>query len=302
MTLLHEAAANGNTAFIRKLTDALQHDSGIKNGPLHRRDSIIDRLFARPQPVGTVKCCAEASDPQSTLYQLVNAYDEHGMTALHLAVFHGHFEATQLLLHLGALINAPTITGVSQEAAYGNDASRTAFWSFALHLATSRGHCGIVKLLLANGADPYLLDCRGVTARDLALRNEQPKCADAITKHLQSKKASAATSDAIIQGFAPIKRVNSESSLPLYSSPNLSEREGGDLDVPPGPWDHDDLFFDKADVDEREEAHGLARHFSAHIPWHRRTSRRENRASHNTINSARPIGELDDELLFGINE
>lgn len=66
----------------------------------------------------------------------VNAVDECGYTALHVATSAGLVEMTKVLLHARADVSIP-----------GGDVAQ-----YALHIAATLGHCVIVRLLLAAGA------------------------------------------------------------------------------------------------------------------------------------------------------
>ena len=66
----------------------------------------------------------------------INAADEQGWTALHMAAYEGHKKTTELLCSKGANVNARTVSG----------------WT-PLHMAASRGHAFVAQRLLAHGAD-----------------------------------------------------------------------------------------------------------------------------------------------------
>lgn len=73
--------------------------------------------------------------------------DPKGYSPLMLAAYHGHFEAVQLFLSLGADIH-----------------SRDNHGNSILMAATFRGHLPIVRLLLEHGADPDACNYRKQTA------------------------------------------------------------------------------------------------------------------------------------------
>lgn len=86
--------------------------------------------------------------------EAVNSINKYGMTPLHAACFHGHYECVQILLDAGADANIP---------------SATPNFKFPLHLAVTRLHKDIVELLILRGrADPGLKDYRGQTPLDIA--------------------------------------------------------------------------------------------------------------------------------------
>jgi ankyrin repeat protein len=121
----------------------------------------------------------------------VNARSGRGFTALILAAYDDHLDATRLLLEAGADPNVhdasgntalmgvsfkgyPDIArlliqhGADLNARNGNDGT-------ALMFATLFGRHSIVPILLEAGADTTLRDVRGLSARDLAIQqgNEQ---------------------------------------------------------------------------------------------------------------------------------
>ena len=80
------------------------------------------------------------SQSEEELASLLALRDPHGWTALHVAVFMNRIEATRLLVSRGADILA--VTGAAGVGVSGGG-GRT-----ALHLACSRGHGEVVRLLL----------------------------------------------------------------------------------------------------------------------------------------------------------
>ncbi len=93
---------------------------------------------------------------------LVNKVNRYGMTPLHAACFHGHLESVKLLLKSGA---DPNIS------------SSSAKFTFPLHLAATRMHKEICKVMIVEGrADASLRDYLGQTplviARSLCLEND----------------------------------------------------------------------------------------------------------------------------------
>lgn len=93
------------------------------------RMSAIVRLLAR--------------DPEQ-----VNTYSEDGFQPLGLASYFGHAEAAEFLIRAGATVNS-----------YSTNALHAA----PLQSATAAGRLDVVRLLLANGADPNCRNSRSQT-------------------------------------------------------------------------------------------------------------------------------------------
>ncbi|XP_019617593.1 PREDICTED: uncharacterized protein LOC109464923 [Branchiostoma belcheri] len=89
----------------------------------------------------------------------VNAADNSGWTALHLASRHGHTGTVQALLTAGATIDSPTNGG----------------WT-ALHSAAFNGHTGTVQALLTAGATVNARDIFNETPLHEAARRGHPEC------------------------------------------------------------------------------------------------------------------------------
>jgi uncharacterized protein len=81
----------------------------------------------------------------------VNAKNTKGYSLLMLAAYNDHWGTCAWLLQKGADVNSIDISGNS-----------------VLMGSCFKGHVRIVKLLLSSGADPFLQNCYGMTALDLA--------------------------------------------------------------------------------------------------------------------------------------
>lgn len=81
----------------------------------------------------------------------VNAKNVKGYSLLMLAAYNDHWGTCAWLLQKGADVNSIDISGNS-----------------VLMGSCFKGHVRIVKLLLSSGADPFLQNCYGMTALDLA--------------------------------------------------------------------------------------------------------------------------------------
>lgn len=81
----------------------------------------------------------------------INAKNHKGYSLLMLAAYNDHWSTCAWLLQKGADVNSIDISGNS-----------------VLMGVCFKGHARIVKLLLSSGADPFLQNCYGMTALDLA--------------------------------------------------------------------------------------------------------------------------------------
>lgn len=104
----------------------------------------------------------------------VNAFNRHGFTPLHAAIFHDRYEMVELLLKKGA------------------DASRPAYreqWTFPLHLASVRGTVRLIMILLNAGADPFLCDWDGVSAIQIAATSGNKHVATYLEQQMAIRKS-----------------------------------------------------------------------------------------------------------------
>lgn len=93
----------------------------------------------------------------------VNAQDERGSTALHMASANGHIEAMKLLLSAGASVDVCNSEGNS-----------------ALHWACANGRADAVRLLMDHKAEPSKLNAFERTPVDDALDAGHRQCVDII--------------------------------------------------------------------------------------------------------------------------
>lgn len=88
--------------------------------------------------------------------QLINSYSPDGFQPLGLACFFGHYGTAEFLIKAGASVNS-----------YSNNPLHAA----PLQSATAGRHLDIVRLLLANGADPNCREAGGYTPLHAAAQN-----------------------------------------------------------------------------------------------------------------------------------
>lgn len=116
----------------------------------------------------------------------VNATNDDGWTALHLAAHYGFRDVAELLLAAGADVNTRSANEMANTAlhtaaagqqaelavlllSHGADVNATQHGGFtALHSAAQNGQADLVTLLLTRGADATATTDDGHTARDLA--------------------------------------------------------------------------------------------------------------------------------------
>ncbi len=88
--------------------------------------------------------------------ELVNQYSEDGFQPLGLACYFGHFDTAEFLIKAGATVNS-----------YSNNSLHAA----PLQSAAAAGRLDIVRLLLANGANPNCRNNRSQTPLHAAAQN-----------------------------------------------------------------------------------------------------------------------------------
>ena len=130
----------------------------------------------------------------------VNALNLAGETPVMLAALRGHLPWVQALVRRGALINEAGFTALHY-ACSGPDNGVSAWLitqgaeldarspngSTPLMLAAGYGSPDSVDVLLQAGADPSLLNDKGLSAADFALRSGRPELARRIQQALQAR-------------------------------------------------------------------------------------------------------------------
>ena len=164
--------------------------------------------------------------------RLVNKVNRHGMTPLHAAVFHGHFDCVNLLLKAGADSNMP---------------SAGPKFTFPLHLAVTRMEKQIAELLIEEGrADASLKDYMGQTpldiARSLCIENDSLAGDEEAKQHfIQALQDSIAKIH--LENVKPFTFVSSHSKrqpMRFYNETDL-----------PSPPTHSENFFKSETAIER---------------------------------------------------
>lgn len=129
---------------------------------------------------------------------IVNEQDNNGYIALHYAARNNHFEICKLLIQNGSNVNTTTFSCKSAP----------------LHRACYMANLDIVKLLLANKADPFLKDIDGKTSLH--------KCVDETN---QIKLNSCIETIKILLSYNQdlMKEVDNQNKTVLDYYPNLTE-------------------------------------------------------------------------------
>ena len=106
------------------------------------RDYVASTWYTTPihkacyeNDVAGLRALVESLSQSEAAESQIALRDHHGWTALHVAVFMNSIETTEILLSIRS-VDIFTVTG-------GGALGHT-----ALHLACSRGHCEIVRMLL----------------------------------------------------------------------------------------------------------------------------------------------------------
>ena len=106
--------------------------------------------------------------------------DDHGQLPLHEAVTNGNYEVSKIIVHHGADVNTTTLfTDASRyricKDGVGKPIKRTSLMLACGIKTLSNDPIHIVDLLLANGADPNIMDDDGLVALHYAARSQNPQ-------------------------------------------------------------------------------------------------------------------------------
>ena len=127
-----------------------------------QREATAARAFAEIRTASP----ARAKELIAAFPELVDARDQAGRAALHLAAWNGHKDVAELFLAKGADVNAKDGGG----------------WT-PLHWATWLGHKDVAEVLLANGADVNAKDSKGRTPLALAEERGRTELVELLKKH-----------------------------------------------------------------------------------------------------------------------
>ncbi|CAN6484909.1 unnamed protein product [Victoria cruziana] len=145
-TALHFAASNGHARCIRLL--------------------VADFIPSEPyEPANFSETTDESYTRQkhrSDLSKFVNCSADGGLTALHVAALHGHFDCVQLLLDISANVSAITFHN-------GTSMDLIGAGSTALHYAACGGNMKCCQVLIAKGASRTAKNCDGRLPLDIAI-------------------------------------------------------------------------------------------------------------------------------------
>jgi len=165
-------------------------------------NDIADAQIAAGDPLDVFAAAALGRDEQLAGALVdpaaVGAFAYDGWTALHLAAFFGHLDATARLLEAGASLAAVSrnsLTNTPLHAAVAGGHVEVALFLIArgadvdaadagrhtpLHIAAEAGYLPVVEALLARGADPHVVDVEDKTPLSRAAARNHAAVVDAI--------------------------------------------------------------------------------------------------------------------------
>ena len=129
--------------------------------PRSFEDKLLEHDKARPKPEKEFASHIEIIEFLLSHGIDINAREERGLTALHLAAMRDDAVILRVLIERGAEIDSQTKTGET-----------------ALHFAAMFGRFTTVQVLIDNHADISIKDVKGQTAYDIAEKNEKEECAE----------------------------------------------------------------------------------------------------------------------------
>lgn len=144
--------------------------SPIMVAAYHHEPAIADLLAEKTVTLSVFEAAAIGKTASIILLLarepgLINTYAEDGFQPLGLACFFGHLETARFLLKAGAAVNSY---------------SKNPLCAAPLQSAAAARHLEIVKLLLANGADPNCREAGGFTPLHAAAQNGDTEMINAL--------------------------------------------------------------------------------------------------------------------------
>lgn len=146
-TALHLAALNGHSRCIRIL--------------LADYIPSINKLYKFLKKRSRIEECISESSEGTSLYEIINAPADGGVTALHMAALNGHVDSLHLLLDLGASMTEITVED-------GTTIDLIGAGSTPLHYAAYGGNPFCCQILIARGASLTAENAKGWSPLEVA--------------------------------------------------------------------------------------------------------------------------------------
>jgi len=151
-------------------------DTALLVSLYYHREEITSLLLSRNPEISIFEAAALGdgeivTDAVRKHSELIASYSHDGFTALHLAVFFGHEDIAEFLVACGADVNA-----ISANRTFARNAT-------PLHSAAASNRPSIVRLLLANGANPNVVQDGGYTPLHSAAFNGSEEIAELLLSH-----------------------------------------------------------------------------------------------------------------------
>ena len=128
--------------------------------------------------------------------------EKNGWTALHYAVYYGHYKMAKYLLENGALTEVKTKNGETP-----------------LHLAVKKGNIEMVKLLLEYGAETDVVDNKGKKPIDYAIEINNKKLEILLSDEIPEEEKAIRTL------FSAVKKCNTNLTLKALKTVNINVKD-----------------------------------------------------------------------------